>query len=58
MQQYKLIQGYSPDNLQEKTNFFLASLDSKNSSATFVGPPQRFGNSEYIQALEVFTHVD
>ena len=55
---YKLISGYTPDNLQDKVNFFISSLDTTRSAAQFVGPPQVFGNSEYVQAMEVFTNVD
>ena len=58
MQQYKLIAGFSTDSLEKNINFFLATLDTRTVHVEFVGAPQMFGHSDYVQALEVFTHVD
>jgi len=52
MTKYKLVQGHTPDVLERNVNFFLENFDG---FAAPIGPPQMFGHSEYIQALELQT---
>lgn len=51
MNKYKLVRGYSPDDLEKNVNFWLSLAAHKH--FVLVGPPQMFGHSEYFQALEL-----
>lgn len=46
---YKLIKGYSMEDLERNVNFFLGDTRQHFVCA---GAPQMFGHSEYVQALE------
>jgi hypothetical protein len=46
---YKIIRGYSYDDLEKNVNFFLSQPG--NDYFACIGPPDMWGHSEFIQAL-------
>ena len=52
MTTYRIIVGHSVDALMINVNFAISTLDG---AYEFIGPPQMFGHSEFIQAIEVYT---